>query len=68
MSLYSDYLNRRRHITLNFTNVLEDIFVAVDNGVPFCKADDCAHVGSAMAVNNYLVLLVVEKRKHETTL
>ncbi|MGB8032429.1 MAG: hypothetical protein WCF03_01210 [Nitrososphaeraceae archaeon] len=48
--------------------MLEDIFVAVDNGVPFCKADDCAHVGSAMAVNNYLVLLVVEERKHETTL
>jgi len=47
--------------------MLEDIFVAVDNGVLFCKADDCAHVGSAMAVNNYLVLFVVEKRRHETT-
>jgi hypothetical protein len=45
-----------KHTILYDTDLQSEIYIEIDNGVPYCKhckADDCSHVGFAICVEQF---------------
>ena len=45
-----------KHTILYDTGLQSEIYIEIDNGVPYCKhckADDCSHVGFAICVEQF---------------
>jgi hypothetical protein len=45
-----------KHTILYDTDIQSEIYIEIDNGVPYCKhckADDCSHVGFAICVEQF---------------